>query len=393
MRECGDWIDGYLKLTENTEPPEIFHTWVAISGIAACLQRKCVLPWGRLNFYPNFYIVLISPPGRARKGTAMDPIMEFMEEPRLGIKLAAEAVTREQLIRELKNAGDTVTTLDGKLLNHCSLTICNSELTVFLGYRNLQLLSDLTDWYDCKRHWTYRTKNSGTDIINGVWVNILGATTPALIRSSLPLDAIGGGLTSRIVFIYAGKKRRTIPDPFVTIQEQELGVKLLNDLERIVIMQGNFRPDKSFIEAWTEWYLLNDGNPPFTDEIFAGYCERRPALVMKLSMIMSTSRSDSLIITGNDLLRGVAILEEAEQTMPLALSGVGQGAHADVMSKLMQEIILRKEVTIDTLMWKFRNDVDKWSLDKMIQSMEAMGFCTYISNTHKLLINENFDKR
>lgn len=392
LRKCPDWIDSYLMLTENTEPPEVFHKWVAISCIAACMQRKCVLPWGRLRFYPNLYVVLIAPPGRARKGTAMDPVMQFLEQPKLGIHLAAEAITREQLIRELRNSEQSLTLSDGRMASHCSLTICNSELTVFLGHQNPQLLDDLTDWYDCKRRWTYRTKNSGEFEISGVWVNILGATTPELLRTSLPAAAIGGGLTSRMIFVYAMRKRRTIPDPFLTPHEVQLEADLLHDLEQIVMLRGEYRPTADFIEAWTEWYMFSDRAPVLDDPIFAGYCERRPSMALKLSTIMRAAHSDKLEVDAIDFNRATDLLEEVEQQMPLALSGIGQNRFAGLTARIMADLSTNGDSSFDQLMWRYRNDASKAELTNVLMSLESMGFCSYITNTRQIVLNPNFDK-
>lgn len=392
MRKCADWIDSYLKLNGNTEPPTIFHKWAAVSCIASCMQRKCVLPWGELEFYPNLYIILVGPPA-VRKGTAMGPIMRFLEEPRLNIKLAAESLTREQLIKELVEAQEIVTMPDGKITTHASLTICNSELTVFLGYQNIQLMADLTDWYDCKRRWRYRTKNSGHWDSTNIWVNMLGATTTELLRMSLPAVAIGGGLTSRMLFIYAGKKKATIPDPFITQDDMKRKEDLLDDLEQIITMCGEYRPTIDYIEARTEWYMTNDGNPPFQDAIFARYCDRRIATASKLSIIMAASHTNNLVVTGDDFMRGIALIEEAEQFMPMALSGIGTGKHADVMARLMIEVAIEKECTLDTLMWKFRSDVTHWEMERLIQSLEAMNYCVYVSNTHRIIYNTDFNRK
>lgn len=393
MRRCPDWINSYMQLMANTEPPDIFHRWCAVSCLAACLQRKCVLPWGRLRFYPNLYIILIAPPGRSRKGTAMEPVMKFLEQPSLNIHLAAESLTREQLIRELLNSQEFTPDLDGKLVGHSSLTICNSELTVFLGYNNPRLLDDLTDWYDCKRRWTYRTKHEGEYPISGVWVNLLGATTPELLRTSLPPTAIGGGLTSRMLFIYAGAKRRTIPEPFVTLAEQELEEDLLYDLEQLVHLSGEYAATKDYTRARSAWYVANDENPPFQDAIFAGYCDRRIATASKLSIIMCASRTDDLIVDEQDFVRAIEFLESAEELMPMALTGAGQGKYADIMSRLMAEIASRKECTLDTLMWRFRHDVTRWEMDRLLASLEAMQFCVFITNTRKILYNNDFSQR
>ena len=371
-RHVGDWLDGFLEYTENSEPPRLFRVWTALSVIASALQRKCCLPWGTLIFYPNLYVVLVAPSGKARKGTAMGPGMDFLDD--LDIKMAAEATTRESLIRELKNSNDTIIYPDGRTEFHASLTIYSQELTVFLGYQNRQLMSDLTDWYDCRKRWTYRTKNMGTDDIIGLWINLIGATTPDLIQTSLPLDAIGGGLTSRMIFVYEQKKGKIVPVPFLTPEEVELRKKLLMDLEQINMLQGEFKVTKDFLDIWIDWYTSQENNPPFQDDRFSGYFERRPTHAMKLCIILSASRSNDLIIRGTDLQRAIALLEETEIKMPYTFSGVGKSNIADTVNRIMTEIGIQKQCTFAHLMGRFFRDIDKAMLEKVIQSLEAMNF-------------------
>ena len=390
-RLVNDWIESYLELTHNSEPPVIFREWVATSVLASCLQRKCYLPWGSLTFYPNLYVVLVAPAGAARKGTAMGPGMDFLTEPGLNVRLAAEAITREALIRELKTASDNaIDPNTGQMMFHASLTIFSQELTVFLGYNNVQLMSDLADWFDCRKKWTYRTKWSGSDEIEGVWVNLIGATTPKLIQSAMPLDAIGLGLTSRMIFIYEEKKGKIVPDPFLTRRELDLRTQLVTDLTHVSQLQGPFKVTGEFVSLWTEWYLAQEDKPPFQDDRFAGYFERRPTHVMKLSMIFNASRTSSMTITDLDLQRAIHFLTEAEKKMPLTFSGLGKSSQAEVLSRCMAVIGNKKEVAYDELMYMFRNDVTKWDLDRVLESLCAMKYCTYITNTGKIVKNENF---
>lgn len=388
-RENEDWIDAYMSFNERSEPPRMYHLWCAISVIAAAMQRKCKLEWGTLTFYPNMYIVLVGPSGRCRKGTAMGPALSFVEE--LGIKLAAEAITREALIRELKNANysDPDPTLGTLGTQHSSLTIFAPELTVFLGYHNHQLLSDLTDWYDCRSKWTYRTKNMGTDKIIGVFVNLIGATTPDLIRTTLPLDAIGGGLTSRMIFVFERNKYKTEPCPFLSADEMLLRKKLFADLEQIHQMRGKFSVTEDFLELWIKWYTENDGNPPFQDNMFAGYFERRPNHIMKLSMILNASRTNSMRIERCDLERAIDILERTEINMPATFAGVGKYEHADVISHVMEEIGMAKEISFDDLQARFFRDVNSFTMNQIIETLERMNFVTKVVTGGKTLLRYN----
>ena len=108
----------------------MYRQWVGISTIAAVLQRKCSMRWGTITFYPNMYVALVGPAGKCRKGTAMSPGAAMLKD--LGVKLSAEAITREALIRELKETTNTVVDpLTGVIYMHSSLTIYSQELTVF----------------------------------------------------------------------------------------------------------------------------------------------------------------------------------------------------------------------------------------------------------------------
>ena len=373
-RQLNDWIEGYMKVCENSEPPRMYHLWCAISVLAAVLQRKCRMDWGTLTFYPNMYTVLVGPSGACRKGTAMGIALSFLED--LEIKLAAESITREALIRELKNANvNSPDLMSGRPSVHSSLTIWAPELTVFLGYHNHQLLSDLTDWYDCRDRWTYRTKNMGTDEIIGVFVNILGATTPDLIRTTMPLDAIGGGLTSRMIFVFEEKKEKIVPMPFLT--EAELGLKhqLSIDLESINGLNGRFQATEDFLAGWTEWYTNTASSPPFKDPRFSGYIERRPNHVMKLSMIVNAARTDNMIVEQRDLNRAVSILEDTERKMTNTFSGVGKYLHADTLTKVMNEVGIRPEgMTKEELTELFRNDANADTMKEIMNTLSTMGW-------------------
>jgi len=372
-RRLPNWIEGFLKYTENSEPPYLFRLWTAISVVAAALQRKCCLRWGSLDFYPNLYIVLVAPSGKARKGTAMTPGLRLLRK--VGIKLAANATTREALIKDLKLSGlSEIDPTTGTVDLHASLTVFSKELTVFLGYQNRELMTNLTDWYDCDDEWEYRTKTQGVDDIKGVWVNLQGATTPDLIASSLPQDAIGSGLTSRIIFVYEQRKGKMVVIPSRTEEEIQLESDLMMDLEKIHMLSGDFRVTPAFLEKYTEWRVGQEDNPPFQEPRFDGYFERRPAHVLKVAMTMSGSRNSLMILDEQDLSRTLEIFAKTEKKMPLTFSGVGKSAFADTLARVMAEIALRGKTTFAELMAMFYYDVDKTGMDKIISTLEASKF-------------------
>ena len=372
-RQLPDWINSYLSYVENTEPAEQFKLWTAISCIAACLQRKVVLEYGALTLFPNIYVVLVAPSG-GRKGTAMGPGYKMLRE--LNIRMSAEATTREALIRALNSSNDTkIEESTGDMYLHSSLTIYSQELTVFLGYDNKQLMSDLTDWYDCRERWTYDTKHQGTDAIINIWVNLFGATTPSLLQTTLPQDAIGGGLTSRMIFVYAPKKGAVIPRP---TYRDDLYTQLVHDLERIKMMSGVFKLTEEFIKVYEEWYLLSESKPPFEDDRLAGYMERRPNHVLKLSMIMGASEGSEFTLHARHFARALDILTDAEHQMLQVFKGIGKSNLAALIARMQAILATKGSMHFSELTQRFLHDADEFSINRALQQMASANMIKHI---------------
>ena len=227
----------------------------------------------------------------------------------------------------------------------------------------------------------------GTDEIIGVWVNLIGATTPELLQTTLPRDAIGGGLTSRIIFVFEHNKSKVTPADFQTKEERELQKQLLQDLEKICIMSGEFKCTEGFIERYTQWYLAySHGKPPFDDYRFAGYFERRPTHLRKICMILSASRTSDKVITETDFDRALEILELTEKKMPYTFSGVGRSNSADIMHRVMATIASYGTIEFGELLRLFYQDADKFLMEKMIDALQTMQFASInYSNGGKLV--------
>jgi hypothetical protein len=271
------------------------------------------------------------------------------------------------------------------------MTIFSLELTVFLGYKDLQLLTDLIDWYNSvKNPWVHKTIQGGAQEIPGVWVNLLGATTPDLLRTALPLEAIGGGLISRMLLIYAKKKGQKIDSEFKTDEELELKKKLHLDLLDISRIGGEFTIDPKCKEFYINWYHDYNEEKECQDDRFAGYFERKPTTLRKLSIILSASRSNDKIIQADDLKQGLELLKSVESVMYYSLHGIGKNPQADTMEKIMTEIALRKECSVPHLMKKFRDDVSRFELENILKALDLMKYCTIYENTGKIVFIEEF---
>jgi len=380
-RKFPDFLSAYLKYSAKTEPPQSYHIWTCLSVIGAALQRKVYLRWGFKTLYPNIYVVLIGPSG-CRKGTAMNIGKDLLQEIN-GILMASESTTREALIRDMKDGITTFTDPTDQMLKfHSSVTVFSEELSVFLGQQNIKFLADLTDWFDASDQWTYRTKGSGTDKLVGVCVNILGATAPDWLRSILPQEAFGGGFTSRVIFVVEDGKKQVVADPRIPTEVQQMRPALVHDLEMINSMAGEMTFSEDAMAIYAPWYEQQSKSPAIKDPHFAGYCERRAIHALKLSMIVSASRSSERLITGQDFQRALALLEAVEPKMPRAFLGLGRAKYSEMTAQIFEFMKRSKRATQADVLNKFDLDLDDYTLQLIMKTLSARKVIemTYLSD-------------
>ena len=375
-----DWLDGYLEFTKETEPPLSYHIWTALSVIVGALQRRTYFKWGHSKIYPNMYVILIGPSGQTRKGEALNIGRDFVDN--LGIPTVSQSIIREALVRSIGNSLSSFPDPDTGIMEwHCSATCISDELSVFLGQKHIKFLADLTDWYDSRDVWTYETKHQGTDRLMGVCFNLLGATAPDWLPSILPQEAVGGGWTSRTIFVVEEYKGKVIANPNLIGIDEKLREGLNADLEQIHLLTGEMKFDDHALDSYIEWYTrqekgIKKGVFPVPDPRFAGYTARRATHIKKVCMALSASRGDDMIVTLKDFNRGVAILEATEKKMSRAFGGLGKARFADITNAVLNYIMARKKVRRSEVLRRFMGDVDSWSLEQIEKVLQQMKVVT-----------------
>ena len=373
-RNLSDWIDSFMELTDNSEPPTLFRKWAAISAIAAALQRKVRVELGlSLTFYPNLYIVLVGPSATG-KGTAMKFASDIIEQIPT-IRLSAQATSLQALIRRMKDTNLTDVNINtGEQTYHSSLTIFSTEFTVFLGYHNQELIAALCEWYDCHNRWAYETIARKKEEVVGVWVNLFAGTTPDAIQASLPIESIGGGLTSRIIFVVEEKRGKLVVIPTKTEREVQLQQKLVYDLEAINQLSGIMSYTEGFLKVYSDWCYYADTHRPFQDKKFDGYCGRRRKHLITLSMVCCASHSDDMVITSEDVERAILLLAEVEMKMGKVFKGMGRSGTSDLLNDAITFIANSAVADVPLFQFAryFEGDMDKFEMDRVITTMQAM---------------------
>lgn len=314
-----NWLEAYLVYTADSESPEEYHLWTGISAIAGALRRKVFFDMGYFLLYPNMYIVLVGPAGRCKKSTAMR-LGRGVLSTVPGIELTVDSTTRERLIQDLSQANK-----DGQ----SAMTAYSSEFASLLTSSGMDMVVFLTDLFDSPLEWAHKTKSGGTNKITAPFLNLLGATTPDWISKAMPLDTVGIGLTSRIVFVFQDTPREAEPIPELSVAQIKLYEVLKHDLALISTIDGQymFRGGKQgdAYQFYAEWYKSRTHQPnPTGDPRLNGYFERKPMHLLKLAMITSASNKDELFLDVQDIQLAMDMMQHVEQRMPAVFASVGK---------------------------------------------------------------------
>lgn len=370
-----DFLDSYLEFVKESEAPFIFRKWVGITLISSCLQRKTWMSW-ETDIYPNLYVVLVGPSG-SRKGTAMWPGRKLLSEA--GIITSVESTTREALIEVMMDINlsyEDPRFPNDPLAIHNSLTIFSPELSVFLGHDNLDFISALTDWFDCSDPWGYMTKARGREEISKVFVTLIGATTPELIQINLPQDAVGGGLTSRIIFIYSRAPTKPVPFPPNPFDNPEKMEVIKQQMYRMINMVGPFEVSQEYRDVYGPWYRSTFGDSIFQNcKQLEPYLTRRSLHLRKLSMICSASRSDEMVLRGEDFERSLGFLVEAERFMSSTFSGYGRLDYSQYIPQVLSMIVDKGEVFFSDILARFSSDLNRGELEDIVGSLVQQDQC------------------
>lgn len=361
MRNLDDWLAGYLVYTNESESPEQYHLWCGVSNIAAALRRRVFYDMGYFPLYPNKYIVLVSPPGRCKKSTAMRMARSVLA-PVPGIEMSSDSTTRERLILDLSTAYK-----DG----HSSMTAHSSEFGTMLTSSGMDMVLFMTDIFDCPPEWSHRTKIGGTNTIKAPFLNLLAGTTPDWMAKAMPLDTVGVGLTSRIGFVYHDTPRDRDPFPVLSSAQKELQGLLTNDLARIATISGEYKFDDDALAHYRHWYRHQVQHPNVSgDPRLAGYYERKPMHVIKLSMIRAASLRDETVMTIADLKWSLDAYYDIESRMHKVFAGVGRNPLGMDIEEVMSHLLTRTEgVTKGEVVNAMRHSLRLEEIDEVLQTL------------------------
>lgn len=358
-----NFLQAYKEYTREAESPDSYHLWVGLSTIASVVRRQVWVDQKLYLLYPNLYIVLVGPPGRTAKTTAIRLSQRLLKNVE-SVTFGPDSLTREELIQTMARAGGA-----GKT---SAITLHSSEMSSLIEPSGIKMIQFLTDIYDGEGIWKYATKQSGKSTIHNPILNVLCGTVPDYIANDLPVSVIGSGFSARTIFVFEDEPRFANPHPDEV--DPELTKALIAELQHIATLGGEFRWTPGAWELYEKQYEKILFSMP-EDYRLEDFHFRKKIHILKLAMLLAISERDDLTITEVDLETAWAILDELEVNMPRVFSAVGKYEYASDLERIIAQVAAAGEAGLSVTEIFFRNRAvgDAETLGKILVTAEKGG--------------------
>ena len=348
MRHYKDWLRAYVDYCSFSEAPKYMHFWAGVGAIAGALRRKVWIDQFYFQWVPNFYIIFVAPPGIVSKTTTVSNAMRLLRQVP-DIKFGANIITSQAIVEEFEEA---MTDFEYNGYSHIMSAIIyeSGEFGNLLDPNDSKMVDLLVSLWDGQKGLLKKkTKKSGNNDVENACINLLACTTPQWIAQNIPEYMIGGGFTSRCVFVYGDSKAKYVAYPGLVIPEKlkEVESKLVSDLTEISKMVGEYKLTDEAIQWGEAWYMKHyterdailDGNR------FGGYIARKQTHIHKLGMILAASQSNDLLIYPEHLATAETMITALENDMAKVFSKIGKSEISEYMDRLIWFVKVKGEVT------------------------------------------------
>ncbi len=346
------------------------------------MGRNVCIPRIKYTIYPNLFIILVAGSARCKKSTAIGIGENIIREIENTPTIIAQRTTTEAMIQSLEQGW-----LRKK---ECKGLICASELSVFMGMDATKtgIIPTLTDLYDSPSQWIYHTRSRGEEVLKNVTITIIAGTTKSWLKSVIPADAIGGGFTSRIIFIYQTKPKKPVLFHEETEEEKRLREDLIFDLNLISSIKGNVNFTKEAREMAEEWYQAEWEKE--RDGKLNGYFARKHDIMFKVATILSLAERDDLVITHHHIHEALSILERNEEKLGEIMAAVETTPVGGVAEKIYEIVKRSGPISHSELLrrsWRFATAQDvAIHLRSLIDGDEIEEFFDKDGKTRKYVI-------
>jgi hypothetical protein len=372
-RKLKSVLESICKYTEDTEIPGIFSLWVGVSTIGTALGRNVYIDQGFFQVHPNTYIVLVANSACSRKSTSIGIGQRFLQNIHPSINMFSQKMTPEALIGSLSGL-DLNNSNDSIIPSAVGIAIAD-ELSTLIDKNSFAtgMIALLTSLYDSK-DFEYNTRGRGKEPVKNPCLSILGGSTIHWIKESIPEVAIGGGFTSRIVFVYKDKMEKLVPWPFMTEENKQLEKDIIHDLNDISNMRGPFGISDEAKELYKDEYCnFHKTSTLIHNDNTAGYANRRNFTLLKIAMIISASESSGRVIETRHLKIAIKMLEHVEKDIPFIIKSIVSKEVGDIFEQIIKFIMRQRVVSKAELIRQYRHKMPSRDLQVLVDTLVEEG--------------------
>jgi len=383
-----NFIRGFSKLCEGTEIPPLFAFWCGLTGVSIALGRRVWIDQGIFKVFPNLYVVLAAGSGQCRKSTAITVLQNIAANVEPPFHFVSEKLTNEGLIDYMykirtQRAGDEG---DKTAPWYSEAYAMVDELSTFLDRKSYEggLAATLIQLYDCRARFEYRTKTKGVTTVQNVCLGLLGGSTLDWIRNAIPADAIGGGLTSRIIYVFVENPAPPCARPSFTDDDRTLALDLAAVMQTIATVPNG--PADLEPEAWeeyerlyNEWHATQGGESAmFLNANLAGYASRRFMHLLRVAMLFAVARHPTrakVVVTLRDVTDAHKQLGLVERYMPKIMFLIASNDRG-FSSELVQMRVAsfgQNGISRELLMRSITNKLSQRELDEILATLVTAG--------------------
>lgn len=376
-----NWLDDFVRYAGICEASPRMMYWVGVSTLAGALRRKVWIDEEVFKWTPNFYIMLVGPPGVVKKSTSIN-IGYSMLAQIPGINFGPDSVTWQALVTDMSLHHETWT-IDGEDLTTTCASIGLDEFGSFYDPTDRAMTDALTHLWDTKsRPFRKSTKGGGDEVLENPYLNMIGCTTPAWLADNLGESAAGGGLASRFIYLYEdGSAIRDIayPSRHLAGKRQafkQLRADLVAQLYDISQLIGRYKLTDAAYELGEAWYgelraTLRDRG---FESLEAWFLCRQQTMAHKLAMVISAATGRFPIIDRAELLAARTALELVNTDMARIFGYVGQTPLGRTTQELLERITRDGPIEKRALWRAFFRKLRPHEFEEALQGVLATGF-------------------
>jgi len=366
MSRQDDWLEEYLLCTSGHETPELYSKWVGIGLIASALKQNVWLDMNTFELYPNMFIVIVDSPSSGKShvinnfGLKLLLKADELDYDGVPINIYDQKINSAALIKSMSE-------LYKKKKENCAVVIAE-ELGFFtdMGGENTNLTKVLIRTYD-NSNLGNETIARALESVPKAQLNIIGGTTADSLKRSISKEFLGSGALSRIIFVHSEEVGEPMPFPEPPEGNKQRFHRLAKKLNEFKNLKGEFTFGKNAAKWYADWYIRYFKG--VQDKEDKKMTKRVAGKLLKLAMIFSVARSDSLSIEIPDLVSAVKMLNEVQNNYHFIDRNLMKNEFGDRTQKLYDEIRKSKKIKHSDLMRKTYHWMPKKELEDCIATL------------------------